>query len=83
MREMRFLTSGYVNQQRFDILISLTNIKEDSATYSALKDHFVRGMNLNTAAEIEGLRVSNLMRSVAKLNEVAGKIIAYNSVNCV
>jgi hypothetical protein len=72
---MRYLIQGGEDAERLELIISLTKITSESVQ-QALIDHFKKGSGLaaETAAAVNGVKLSNFMRSINRLEEVAGTI---------
>lgn len=67
---MRYITQGSESQERFELLLSRTDIRSDNIK-AALKDHLVTGLADSVAAAINGVSQSNFNRAFKALNEVA------------
>lgn len=68
---MKHLHAGNQSQNRFNLLLRLTSIRSE-AIQGALEDHLVKGHQLEAASAFNDVPVSNVMRAVDKLEEVAG-----------
>lgn len=68
---MKYLHAGNQSQNRFNLLLRLTSIRSEDIR-GALEDHLVKGHQLEAAAAFNGVPVSNVIRVVDKLEEVAG-----------
>lgn len=70
---MRYLYQKSQCRERFDILISLTNIRSDPL-HDALRMFLVDGMSESTAMLVTDITKSNFSRGLATLNSVAQRI---------
>ena len=72
---MRYLIQGGEDAERLELIISLTKITSENVQ-QALIDHFKKGSGLSaeTAAAVNGVKLSNFMRSINRLEEVAATI---------
>lgn len=67
------MIQGMETEQRVDLLLSLTNVRSEPQI-SALKRHFVDGLNASACAAFEGIPESNFQRVIDRLQEVDAKI---------
>ena len=73
---MNYLVKGMESEQKMSILISFTNITSDRKV-EALNLHFVKGMDISSAAAMADLPASNLSVLITRMNEVAEKCERY------
>lgn len=66
---MKYLIQGGESLERFNLLISLTRLNENSA--SALRDYIVKGLDDSLSAQLNDLSKSNFSRALNRLNCVA------------
>ncbi|MDX1538863.1 PapB/FocB family fimbrial expression transcriptional regulator [Arsukibacterium sp.] len=67
---MKYISQGSQCQQRFELLLSRTDIRSDNIK-SALKDHLVTGLSDSVASAINGVSQSNFNRAFNAMNDVA------------
>lgn len=70
---MKRLLQGGESAERFDLLLSLTNIRSERIV-DALRDHLVSGMSVQTAAQIAGEPQPNVKRALVVLEQVADTV---------
>ena len=67
---MKRLLQGGESAERFELLLSLTNIRSERIA-DALRDHLVAGMTVQAAAQIAGEPQPNVKRALVVLEQVA------------
>lgn len=70
---MKRLLQGGESAERFELLLSLTNIRSDGIR-DALRDHLVAGHSVQTAAAIAGEPQPNVKRALVVLEGVADTV---------
>jgi len=70
---MRRLLQGGESAERFELLLSLTNIRSERIA-DALRDHLVAGMTVQAAAQIAGEPQPNVKRALVVLEQVADTV---------
>lgn len=70
---MKRLLQGGESAERFDLLLSLTNIRSEGIR-DALRDHLVVGHSVQTAAQIAGEPQPNVKRALVVLEQVADTV---------
>jgi hypothetical protein len=75
-----YLIRGAENAERLEILISMTSLTGEWVI-KAIKRHLVDGMDEVTACAHYEIKRGNFDRSLKRVNEVAGKVIAYNALS--
>ncbi|MNI61441.1 Adhesin biosynthesis transcription regulatory protein [compost metagenome] len=70
---MKRLLQGGESAERFDLLLSLTNIRSEGIR-EALRDHLVVGHSVQTAAQIAGAPQPNVKRALVVLELVADTV---------
>ncbi|AYV12337.1 MULTISPECIES: PapB/FocB family fimbrial expression transcriptional regulator [Shewanella] len=70
---MKHLIPGMESQERFELLISFTDITSEPMI-SALQDHYVKGHPASVAAKINGIDPGNLSTNQKSMEQVAARI---------
>lgn len=70
---MKRLLQGGESAERFELLLSLTNIRSERIA-DALRDHLVAGMTVQAAAQIAGEPQPNVKRALDVLERVADTV---------
>lgn len=70
---MKRLLQGGEPAERFELLLSLTNIRSERIA-DALRDHLVTGLTVQAAAQIAGEPQPNVKRALVVLEQVANTV---------
>lgn len=76
---MNHLIQGGESAERFKLLLSLTKIKEPIS--SALFDYYVKGVSSGNAAELRGIKHSNVSRGADTLEQHAAIVEAIKQLD--
>lgn len=76
---MNHLIQGGESAERFKLLLSLTKIKEPIS--SALFDYYVKGVSSGNAAQLRGIKHSNVSRGMESLEERAAIVEAIKQLD--